>query len=109
MNRFFRLFPALVVLLASAGCATDPGVRAGWTLSDADFNQLKPGMSQAQVAKIIGNPPMKMTFARQQEEVWDYAYIETHFRLRSSVYFDMRGVMKYHTREMDQVYYGCGC
>ena len=109
MNRFSRLVPALVVLLALAGCAADPGVRPSWTLSDAEFGQLKAGMSQADVEKIVGKPLLKMTFVRLNEEVWDYAYIETHLRLRSSVHFDMRGLMTYHTRELDQTYFGCGC
>lgn len=109
MNRFRRLFPALVVLLALAGCAADPGVRPRWTLSDADFRQLKPRLTQAEVEKIVGKPLMKTTFARLEEEVWDYDYLDAQTRMRSSVRFDMRGVMKYHTQELDQHYYGCGC
>ena len=109
MNRYSRLFPALLVLLALAACAVDPGVRPRWTLSEADFRQLKPGLSQAEVEKIVGQPLMKSTFSRQQEQVWDYDYLSLQLRMRSSVYFDMRGVMKYHTEELDQHYYGCGC
>ena len=109
MIAFRRLFPALFVLLAMAGCAADPGVRPRWTLSDADFRQLKPGLSQEAVEKLVGKPLMKSTFPRQQEQVWDYDYLSTQIRMRSSVYFDMRGVMKYHTEELDQHYYGCGC
>ena len=109
MNRFSRLFPVLVVLLVLAACAADPGIRPRWTLSEADFRQLKPGLSQAEVEKIVGKPLLKSTFARLEEEVWDYDYLATQIRMRSSVHFDMRGVMKYHTEEYDQHYYGCGC
>ena len=109
MNRFSRLFAALVVLLALAACAADPGVRPRWMLSETDFRQLKPGLSQAEVEKIVGKPLLKSTFPRQQEQVWDYDYLSAQIRMRSSVYFDMRGVMKYHTEELDQHYYGCGC
>ena len=109
MNRFPRLFPALAILFALAGCATDPGVRPSWTLSDADFQQLRPGMTPAQVEKSVGKPMLKTTFARLQEEVWDYQYLATQLRMRSSVHFNMRGEMTYQTRELDQTYYGCGC
>ena len=113
MNRYSRRFPALLVLLAVlltvAGCATDPGVRPRWTLGDSDFRQLKSGMTQAQVEKAVGKPLMKSTFARLQEEVWDYDYLDLQLRMRSSVHFNMRGEMTYQTQELDQHYYGCGC
>lgn len=109
MNRFSRLFPALVVLLALTGCAADPGVRSFWTLSDADFRQLKQGLSQAEVETIVGKPFLKTTFARLDEVVWDYKYIDTQIRMHSSVHFDTRGVMKYQTREWDPAYYNCSC
>ena len=109
MNRFPRLFPLLVVLLALAGCAADPGVRPSWTLGDADFRQLKPGLSQAQVEKLVGKPLLKSTFARLEEEVWDYKYLDNQMRMASSVHFNMRGEMTYQTQELDQSYYGCGC
>jgi outer membrane protein assembly factor BamE (lipoprotein component of BamABCDE complex) len=109
MNRFSRLFPVLVVLLALAGCATDPGVRSFWTLSEADFGLLKPGMTQTEVEKIVGKPVLKMTFDRLDEEVWDYKFMGTQLRMLASVHFDIRGAMKYHTQELDQSYYGCGC
>jgi outer membrane protein assembly factor BamE (lipoprotein component of BamABCDE complex) len=109
MNLVPRLFPALVVLLALVGCVTDPGVRPSWTLSDADFRQLRPGMTTAEVEKSIGKPLLKTTFARLQEEVWDYNYLNAQLRMRSSVHFNLRGEMKYQTQELDQTYYGCGC
>ncbi len=109
MNRLPRLFPMLVVLLALAACAANPGVRPRWTLSDADFRQLKPGMTPAEVEKIVGKPLLKSTFARLDEEVWDYDYLDTQTRMRSSVHFTMQGAMKYQTQELDQHYYGCGC
>ena len=107
-----RLFTVFAVFLALGGCATADmaGIRPYWTLHDADFRQLKPGMTQGDVEKIVGKPLSKMTFARLNEEVWGYRFLDYTIRMRSSVHFDTKGVLKYATREYDMDYYDCkGC
>jgi outer membrane protein assembly factor BamE (lipoprotein component of BamABCDE complex) len=105
MRGIFRLFSLLAILLALGGCAAMTGVRPFWTLNDEDFRQVKSGMTQADVEKLVGKPLWRMTFAALAEEVWSYDYLDYHTHMRSVMHFDTRGVLKYATREYDMDYY----
>jgi len=108
MTGILRFFAVLAILLALGGCAAVngfPGVKPFWTLHDEDFRQLKSGMARADVERLVGRPPWRMTFAAIGEEVWSYDYLDYHTRMRSVVHFDTQGVLKYATREYDMDYY----
>jgi len=100
-----RMLSAIAALVALGGCATDPLMRPYWTLHDADFRQLKPGLTKAEVEKIVGSPMVKVTFPRLAEETWDYRYLDIQTRMRATVHFDTRGIVKYHTQRYDMDYY----
>lgn len=64
--------------------------RVEQVLSDEYFARVQPGMSQAEVRRLLGAPGTRRVFARQQEEIWEWrirgvpATDETYF----SVAFD---------------------
>lgn len=105
MTRLVRLFVAIAALAALCGCAWDQGIRPFWTLHDADFRQLKPGMTKADVEARVGKPIEAITFVRMGEEVWDYSFLDGQIHMRAYVYFDMKGIFKHHTESYDQAYY----
>ena len=107
MTHTSKLLTGLVAVLALAGCVHPDlaGVRNHWELSDAHMQKIKPGMTQAQVREIVGNPPWKLAFPQRDEEIWSYRYLDYHTRMRSSVHFDGRGVLTKATQEYDMDYY----
>ena len=82
-------------------------MRDYWTLNTEHIQRLKPGMTQAEVQEIIGKPPWRLAFPQRDEEIWSYRYLDYHIRMRSSVHFDGRGLLKYATQEYDMDYYDC--
>lgn len=100
--RFLTLTFLVLVLTA---CATDTGVRPFWEIRDSIL-QIKPGMTKAEVRKLLGNPIMVFDFPRLQQEAWLYDYLERQIRMKSWVHFTSpEGIVKYHTQEYDSAYY----
>jgi len=96
----------VVFLLLASGCATDPGVRAWWTLRESNFRELRPGQSTKEdVIKVLGKPVARMTFLRQGEEVWDYLYPDYSKHMLAWVYFDLKGTYKYYVAQPDPAIY----
>ena len=102
-----KLLVGIAAVLALHGCVNPDfaGIRDYWTLHTEDIRRLKPGMTQAQVQEIVGKPPWRLAFPQRDEEIWSYRYLDLHIRMRSSVHFDGKGVLKYATQEYDQDYY----
>jgi outer membrane protein assembly factor BamE (lipoprotein component of BamABCDE complex) len=103
MTHVSRLLAASAAALALAACVHPDfaGVRNRWELSDADMQKIKPGMTQAQVREIAGNPPWKLAFPQKDEEVWSYRYLDYQTRMLATLTFDGRGVLKARTLEFD--------
>jgi outer membrane protein assembly factor BamE (lipoprotein component of BamABCDE complex) len=101
-----RLIFLGLIILAFAGCATNaPSGNLG-TLKQSDFRSLRPGVTtKADVAKSLGTPFAMTSYARQQEEVWDYRYIDLATIMHVAVIFDGKGIFKYFTEERDPAYY----
>ena len=105
MKHIFRLVTLFSILLSLAGCAGMEGVRPFWALSEADFQPIKAGATQAEVEKQVGKPYWKMTFPAKGEEVWSYNYLAHQTHMRAVMTFDDRGVLKSIRLEYDQDYY----
>jgi outer membrane protein assembly factor BamE len=78
----FPMRKALVLILLAAlvsGCnfIYRQPVFQGNLLEKANVDQLKPGMSQAQVAALLGTPPVADPFHQQR---WDYVATERRDR-----------------------------
>ena len=96
----------IVFLLMASGCATDPGVKAWWTLRESNFRELHSGQStKDDVIKVLGKPIAQMTFPHQGVEVWDYRYPDYSTQMLAWVYFDMQGNFKYYTSQPDPAIY----
>ena len=103
MTQISKLLAGLAAALALAGCVHPDlvGVRNHWALNDAHMQRIKPGMTQAEVREIVGNPPWKLAFPQKDEEVWSYRYLDYQTRMRCNMTFDSRGVLKSRTLEFD--------
>ena len=103
MTHVSKLLAALAAALALAGCVHPDlvGVKNHWELNDAHMQKIKPGMTQAEVREIVGNPPWKLAFPQKNEEVWSYRYLDHQTRMRSNMVFDSQGVLKSRTLEFD--------
>lgn len=90
-----RAWPAMATLLALAACATYAPTPF-WTIREAAFRDLKPGVSTREdVRKQIGVPLSEMHFPRQDEDVWEYRYLEgATVTMTAYLYFDSQGVYK---------------
>ena len=99
----------LGALLLVSGCATDPGVKPWWTLSEANLREFRPGQSTKEdVLRVLGTPEIKMAFPRQGVEVWDYRYPDYATIMLAWVYFDAQSKFKYYTTQPDPSYYSAG-
>jgi len=109
MTSLFRLLAGFAAILALGGCVHPDfaGMRDFWTLHDKDFRDLKPGMAQEEVQKRVGKPPWRLAVPRKDEEIWNYGYLDYQTRMRSTLYFDGRGILKRVTQELDMDYYDC--
>jgi outer membrane protein assembly factor BamE (lipoprotein component of BamABCDE complex) len=103
MTHVSKLLAGLAAALALAGCVHPDfaGVRDFWALNDGHMQRVKPGMTQAEVREIVGNPPWKLAFPQKNEEVWSYRYLDQQTRMRSTMTFDSQGVLKSRTLEFD--------
>lgn len=100
-----RLSIIVVSLLLLGGCATDATLKPWWTLREANFVQLQAGkMTKADVRTALGRPLSEVVFPRQQEEVWDYRYPDGTKVMLAWVYFDARGMYKYHVVQPDPAF-----
>jgi outer membrane protein assembly factor BamE (lipoprotein component of BamABCDE complex) len=83
---------ALCAAALLAGCAGAPFAPSGHERSDALFSHVVPGMSQDEVARLIGPPDDTMAFARTHTVAWDYLYFDSWgYRAEFSVTFDESG------------------
>ena len=105
MRDTIKVFAALAIVLALSGCTVMAGVRPFWTLSEADFKEIKAGMTQDEVEKRVGKPLWRMAFPARAEETWSYDYLNYQTHMRSAMDFDARGVLKRMTLEYDMDYY----
>ena len=60
-------------------------------LKAADFARVLPGLDQLQVRRLLGQPAARQAFARKQQEVWDWRYVEANENRIFSVTFDAAG------------------
>jgi len=103
MNRFIFV---VLTALALAGCATPAPTGSWWTLRESNFRDLRPGVTtKDEVLKNLGTPFSTMIFARRQEEVWDYRYVDLAKIMHAAVHFDARGVFQYYWAEPDPAFY----
>ena len=105
MKQLFRLVTLFSILLALSGCAGMEGIKPFWALSEADFQQIKAGTTQAEVERQVGKPVWRMSFPAKAEEVWSYNYLAHQTHMRAVMTFDNGGVLKSITLEYDMDYY----
>ena len=98
---------ALAASLLLASCATGYSPTPYWTIREASFGDLKPGVTtKEEVRKLIGTPLIESHFPRQGDEVWDYRYLQgTTIVMMAYVYFDSKGVFKYSRHMRDPAFY----
>jgi outer membrane protein assembly factor BamE (lipoprotein component of BamABCDE complex) len=87
---------ALVLAVVLGGCAAHGQSRPWWTLSDQNFSAIQPGATgKADVERLVGTPLLVTVFPRQEEEVWDYRYLNGTRNYAAEVHFDKQGRTKY--------------
>ncbi len=59
-------------------------------LTMANFDQVRQGMTRAQVARMLGRPRSMVPFVRMGEEVWDWKYVHVHEERLFNVHFDLQ-------------------
>jgi outer membrane protein assembly factor BamE (lipoprotein component of BamABCDE complex) len=55
------------------------------------FEQVRPGMSVAEVRALLGRPAVKEAYALKKEEVWDWRWLDGPSRKLFRVTFDFDG------------------
>ena len=55
------------------------------------FARVVPGLDRAQVRRLLGRPAATRRYALQQQEVWDWRYVEAQENRLYSVTFDADG------------------
>lgn len=59
-------------------------------LSEENFANIKPGMSQDAVRRLLGKPRTSVRFQLKNEEVWDWRYLKSNAESRFfNVHFDI--------------------
>lgn len=102
-----RDFTAIAVLLLLTACASyNP--TPYWTIHTPAFANLKPGVTtKAEVRTQVGVPLSEMNFARQNEDVWEYRYLDgTTIVMLAYVHFDPSGILKYYEQRLDPAFHG---
>ena len=94
MRKAFVLFLAALLVSGCSFIYRQP-VFQGNLLDKANVDQLKPGMSQAQVVALLGTPPVADPF---HHERWDYIATERRGHGKTqvknlTVYFDEAGAL----------------
>lgn len=101
---FASILAVLPLLAACAGYAPTPY----WTIKESAILNLKPGVTTiAEVRSQIGVPLSEESFARRQEQVLEYRYLEgTTIVMLAFLHFDSKGVYKYSFRMLDPAFHG---
>jgi outer membrane protein assembly factor BamE (lipoprotein component of BamABCDE complex) len=60
-------------------------------LKPANFAKVTPGISQAEVRRLLGRPARRQVFELKNEEVWDWRFAESGESRLFSVTFDRSG------------------
>ena len=82
---------ALAAVLSLSGCATG-GAGAYSMRTDADFAQVRQGMTRDEVLRLLGTPTETMSFARTRTDSLDYVYWDSFgYMVRFSVVMDDSG------------------
>lgn len=55
------------------------------------FEQIKPGMSEEQVQRILGQPATRQFFKLKQQAVWEWYWLDGQSQMMFSVTFDAEG------------------
>jgi len=100
----------LALLLPLTACATGYAPTPYWEIHETTFQGLNPGQTtKEQVRRQVGVPLTESHFPRQNEDVWEYRYLEgPTIRMLAYVYFDSNGRYKYLTQQLDPAHYGSG-
>ena len=60
------------------------------------FEQIKPGMTQEQVRRMLGKPAQRMTYNLKQETDWDWNWIDPpNQEMEFTVTFGASGTVKH--------------
>ncbi len=106
----FSLLYVVASAAALAGCAMQEGVRPKWTLQASDFAPITPRTTKQEVERLVGRPFVTAVFARLEEEVWDYRYMDGVKTYVAEIHFDMQGRTKYAASYPDRCGLGpVGC
>lgn len=71
-------------------------------LSEENFANIKPGMSQDTVRRLLGKPRTSVRFKLKNEEVWDWRYLKSHSESRFfNVHFDIDSRLVTRTSSSD--------
>lgn len=90
-------FGVLSLILLSSACVYRVPIQQGNLLETRDIEQLKMGMTQAQVRYVLGTPMVADPFTKDR---WDYVYYLKKGRMRAAeerhliVYFENGAVSK---------------
>jgi outer membrane protein assembly factor BamE (lipoprotein component of BamABCDE complex) len=106
-----RMACATALLVLMAGCATTGYAPTPfWSIREAAFKELKPGTTTKEdVRRQIGIPLTESHFPRQNEDVWEYRYLEgATIRMLADVYFDANGIYRGTTQRLDPAFNGGG-
>ena len=83
MNKLIKLMLLSVSLLLVTGCSIyKMEIQQGNAISNASVQQLKPGMSKAEVSSLLGSPLMQDNFRSNR---WDYLYYTGHGEAPSDI------------------------
>jgi len=104
---------AMAALLFLAACAANIPAYSPtpwWTIKEANFASLKPGVTtKAEVRQLIGAPLLEINFPRKNEEAWEYRYLQgTTTIMLAYVHFGPNGIYKYSFHELDPAFHGAG-
>ncbi len=97
----------IVAALVLTACATNYHPTPYWMIQESMFKSLVPGVTtKDEVLNGIGVPLTQSHFPRQNEDVWEYQYLDgSATRMLAYVYFDPNGVYKYSYRILDPAVY----
>jgi len=91
-----KLFAAALATAMLAGCATYRQGSDWWTLGPDTFASIQPGTtSKEDVERKLGRPLLAINFPRQQDEVWDYRFLNGTFTYVAELHFDEQGRTRY--------------
>lgn len=83
MNNIIKLALLSVSLLLATGCSTyKMEIQQGNAISNVAVQQLKRGMSKAEVSSLLGSPLMQDNFRSNR---WDYLYYTGHGEAPSNI------------------------